>query len=105
MALSQAAETELLTKVREIHAVFIGIEGQPGRFQDLTATVHAQGKRLRVTERFQWVLTGGGIVLGFIAYHFEHLLNAVLEIEKLVPAVPAGQVTTGFLRIPEFWRL
>jgi len=49
-------------------------------------------------------LDRSGIVLGFIAYHFEHLLNAVLEIKKLVPAFHQSS-HDRVLRIPEFWRL
>jgi len=111
MALSPTAEIELLNKVRDIHAVFIGIEGQPGRFQDLTAIVSRQGKRITATERFQYVLTGMGLILSVVACHFEHLLSAVIELKKMVPAVPtvptvpADAIVTGFLHFPPFWPL
>lgn len=81
--IDQTEEKELLLKVRDLHAVFIGINGQPGQFSQLSKAVDAQDKRIRNVERFQYMLTGMGVVFSFILYKFGAILGSIGGFIKL----------------------
>jgi hypothetical protein len=83
MSLSSSDEKEMLLKVRDIHAVFIGIEGQPGRFATLSNTVEGHGRQLGRLQKFQWALTGMGVVIGYLFYHLAGVLGAVDALKKI----------------------
>ena len=83
MSLSSSDEKEMLLKVRDIHAVFIGIEGQPGRFATLSNTVEGHGRQLGRLQKFQWVLTGAAAVISYLFYHLAGVLGATEALRKV----------------------
>jgi hypothetical protein len=75
-------QKEILLKLRDLHAVFLGIDGQPGQFALLSAQVKQHDDRLRVTERFQYVLTGMGLVASFAFYKLSALVGILTGTTK-----------------------
>ncbi len=84
MSISPNDEKELLSKVRDLHSVFIGINGQPGHFPLLVQKVDKQEERLRSVERFQYVVTGIGAAISYLTYKLGSLLNNLPHVGMIV---------------------